>query len=337
MNDNTPAPMGSHMTKPLLLLLLLCPLSLRLWAAEIMVISSYHPEYLWDQSYNASLVANLKGEHHISHFYMDTKRRSAEEFDQIAERALAYYHQVKPDLVVLGDDNAINYLATSIASLGTPVVFLGMNENPRHKGLVGHPKITGVLERPLLKRNISEMSQLMGGIKKALVLFDSSNVALTAIEDEFKTQTELRVGQTRVNSQLLGDYDLWQEAVLNARQNGYQAIFIGLYHTLIDEQGRHVDERQVLEWTSAHSPVPLFCFWEFTVGKGKAIGGLVLDGHDQGAKAAELVNAILEGAQPKTLAPRAALRGEYVFSKSELARWQLTLPDKWRYKILWSD
>ncbi|MFM4929715.1 ABC transporter substrate-binding protein [Aeromonas dhakensis] len=337
MNDNTYVPMGSHMTKPLLLLLLLCPLSLRLWAAEILVISSYHPEYLWDQSYNASLVANLKGAHHISHFYMDTKRRPAEEFDQIAERALAYYHQVKPDLVVLGDDNAINYLATSIASLGTPVVFLGMNENPRHKGLVGHPKITGVLERPLLKRNISEMSQLMGGIKKALVLFDSSNVALTAIEDEFKTQTELRVGQTRVNSQLLGDYDLWQEAVLNARQNGYQAIFIGLYHTLIDEQGRHVDERQVLEWTSAHSPVPLFCFWEFTVGKGKAIGGLVLDGHDQGAKAAELVNAILEGAQPKTLAPRAALRGEYVFSKSELARWQLTLPDKWRYKILWRD
>ncbi len=337
MNDNTSVPMGSHMTKPLLLLLLLCLLSLRLWAAEILVISSYHPEYLWDQSYNASLVANLKGEHHISHFYMDTKRRPAEEFDQIAERALAYYHQVKPDLVVLGDDNAINYLATSIASLGTPVVFLGMNENPRHKGLVGHPKITGVLERPLLKRNISEMSQLMGGIKKALVLFDSSNVALTAIEDEFKTQTELRVGQTRVNSQLLGDYDLWQEAVLNARQNGYQAIFIGLYHTLIDEQGRHVDERQVLEWTSAHSPVPLFCFWEFTVGKGKAIGGLVLDGHDQGAKAAELVNAILEGAQPKTLAPRAALRGEYVFSKSELARWQLTLPDKWRYKILWRD
>lgn len=299
MNDNTSVPMGSHMTKPLLLLLLLCPLSLRLWAAEILVISSYHPEYLWDQSYNASLVANLKGEHHISHFYMDTKRRPAEEFDQIAERALAYYNQVKPDLVVLGDDNAINYLATSIASLGTPVVFLGMNENPRHKGFVGHPKITGVLERPLLKRNISEMSQLMGGIKKALVLFDSSNVALTAIEDEFKTQTELRVGQTRVNSQLLGDYDLWQEAVLNARQNGYQAIFIGLYHTLIDEQGHHVDERQVLEWTSAHSPVPLFCFWEFTVGKGKAIGGLVLDGHDQGAKAAELVNAILEEPSPR--------------------------------------
>ena len=72
-----------------------------------------------------------------------------------------------------------------------------------------------------------------------------------------------------------------EEAVLNAKKNGYEAIFIGLYHTLVDDDGKHVSEQTVLEWTSAHSPVPLFCFWEFSVGKGKAIGGLVLDGRDQ--------------------------------------------------------
>lgn len=101
------------MTKPLLrrLLLLLCALPLRLWGAEILVISSYHPEYLWDRSYNASLEAHLGSAHRISHFYMDTKRRPPEEFDRIAEQALAFYRQVRPDLVVLGDDNAINYLA----------------------------------------------------------------------------------------------------------------------------------------------------------------------------------------------------------------------------------
>ncbi|MGL5498852.1 MAG: hypothetical protein ACRDCQ_18075, partial [Aeromonas sobria] len=187
-----------------LLLLLLTSLSLPLYAAHILVISSYHPEFLWDKSYNKGLLDGLDGEHQISHFYMDTKRYQREEFDDIAQRAIAFYLKSKPDLVVLGDDNAINYLANEIAALGTPVVFLGMNENPRLKGFVGHPKITGVLERPLLKRNISEISQMMGGLDKALVLFDSSNVALTAIEDEFKTQTELRVGQTRINSQLMG-------------------------------------------------------------------------------------------------------------------------------------
>ncbi len=322
------------MTKVLLLLSLF---SLPLLAAEILVISSYHQSNQWDQSYSAGLEKHLKQAHHLGYLYLDTKRQPGQTRDELLAKGMAAYRTHQPALVILGDDNAINYLARDIAALGTPVVFLGMNENPRHKGLVGHPMITGVLERPLLKRNISEMSQMMGGIKKALVLFDSSNVSLTAIEDEFRSQTELRIGQTLVNSQLIGNYGLWQEAVLGARQSGHDAIFVGLYHTLTDDQGRHVDEQQVLAWTSAHSPVPLFCFWEFTVGKGKAIGGLVLDGRDQGAKAAELVNAILAGAQPRTLAPRAALRGEYVFSKSELARWQLTLPDKWRYKILWRE
>lgn len=320
-----------------LMLALLCTLPFPLWAAHILVISSYHAGYSWDQSYNEGLQEGLKGDHAFSHFYMDTKRHPASNYDEVADRALAYYHKVKPDLVVLGDDIAIQYLANDIASFGTPVVFLGMNENPRLKGFVGHPKITGVLERPLLKRSISEMSQLMGGLGKALVLFDASHVARTAIEYEFKQQTSLRIGRTLIDSQQIGDYASWQKAILDARKNGYQAVFIGLYHTLADPNGQHVNEQTALAWASAHSPVPLFSFWEFSVGKGKTIGGLVLDGHEQGIKAAELINTILAGTFPRRLSPRAALRGEYVFSKYELARWGLTLPERWQNKVQWRD
>lgn len=326
---------GMNVTKVWLLLILLLPLPL--WAAQILVISSYHPANLWDQSYSASLKEHLKGDHQLSYFYMDTKRQPSQELAQIAERAMDAYRQLKPDLVVLGDDNAINALARRIAVQGTPVVFLGMNENPRHKGLVGHPNITGVLERPLLKRNISEMSQMMGGLDKALVLFDKSEVSRTAIEDEFSSSTDQRVGHTLVSNQQIDDYKRWQEIVLTSRERGYGALFIGLYHTLVDEQGAHVSEQQVIEWTNQHSPVPLFSFWEFSVGKGRAIGGLVLNGHAQGEKAAELVNTILAGTTPGALSPRAALRGEYVFSRDELARWRLEVPPKWQTKIQWHN
>ncbi len=323
------------MFKVMLLFTLLLSLPLR--AAEVLVISSYHPDNLWDQTYSASLQAHLKEGHHVHYFYMDTKRQPTAAMPLITEQAMAAYRQRKPDLVVLGDDNAINALARRIATAGTPVVFLGMNENPRHKGLVGHPRITGVLERPLLKRNISEMSQLMGGIDKALVLFDQSEVSRTAIADEFNDQPKPRVGHTRVSNQQLNDFRRWQEAVLSSREKGYGALFIGLYHTLVDERGEHVSEQQVLEWTSQHSPVPLFSFWEFSVGKGRAIGGLVLNGHAQGERAAELTNAILAGTSPGALSPRAAIRGEYVFSRDELARWHLQLPDKWQAKTQWHD
>ena len=48
---------------------------------------------------------------------------------------------------------------------------------------------------------------------------------------------------------------------------------------------------------------------------------------------AELANAILSGTAPGALSPRAASRGEYLFSKSELARWHLTAPDAWQDKV----
>ncbi|MEI4960469.1 hypothetical protein [Aeromonas caviae] len=259
---------------------LLALFPLQLLAAEILVISSYHQTNLWDQSYSAGLQQYLKGEHHISHLYLDTKRQPHQDPERLVSQGMAAYQARKPALVVLGDDNAINALARPIAALGTPVVFLGMNENPRPKG---------------------------------------------------------RVGQTRVSSRQFTDYRRWQEAVLTSQQNGYQALFLGLYHTLIDEQGRHVDEQQVLAWTSSHNTVPLFGFWEFAVGPGRTIGGLVLDGRTQGEKAAELANAILAGTAPGALSPRAALRGEYLFSKSELARWQLEAPSRWQGRVTYVD
>ena len=219
---------------------------------------------------------------------------------------------------MLGDDNAINALARPIAALGACGVSRHERE-PAPQGAGRPPLITGVLERPpLLKRNISEMSQLMGGAK-ALVLFDESEVSRTAVAHEFKARGELRVGQTRVSSRQFTDYRRWQEAVLTSQQNGYQALFLGLYPPS-STTGRHVDEQQVLAWTSSPTARCPVLLQGLRWGRSRTIGGLVLDGHTRG-KAAELANAILAGTAPGP-SPRAALRGEYLFSKSELARWQ---------------
>ena len=55
------------------------------------MISSYHPEYLWNQRYNEGLRKGLQGgvqDLSISHFYMDTKRHPRETFDDIAQGAI---------------------------------------------------------------------------------------------------------------------------------------------------------------------------------------------------------------------------------------------------------
>lgn len=307
-----------------------------LLAAEILVIESYEPTHPWDASYLQALRQRLEPKHHLTLQHLDTKRIPRELFEIEAEKIWQSYLQIKPDLVVIGDDNAISLLAQRIAANGTPVVYLGMNDNPRRNNLYGQPNLTGVLERPLMKRNIREMSEMVPDARKALILFDSSDVSMTAVEDEFRNQTTLKLGNLTVEIKLLGDFSLWKQAVESANQDGTDMIFIGLYHTLHDELGQYTLPETVIDWTGRHARMPLFGFWDFSIGKGRAIGGLVLSGKEQGFAAADLALAILASDKPaQTFAPRTAERGEYLFSQSALQRSQLQLPDNIRQKSNW--
>lgn len=73
---------------------------------QILVIESYHAEYPWDQSYLAGLRDKLPG-YQIHTFEMDTKRLPKSEFDTQAEKAWRRFEEIRPELVVLGDDNAV--------------------------------------------------------------------------------------------------------------------------------------------------------------------------------------------------------------------------------------
>ncbi len=306
-------------------------------AADILVIESYHPEHPWDISYRQVLQKRLGGKHSLHFTYLDTKRLPRELFQRQADQVWDEYLTLKPQLVIIGDDNGIKLLAARIAAHGTPVVYLGMNGNPRQNHLYGLKNLTGVLERPLLKRNIREMSQLLPGASRALILFDASDVSVTAIDEEFRTQTDLTLGNLTVDIRLVDNYESWQQTVSQAKSQGYDMIFIGLYHTLRDQQDRYVDSEEVERWTGEHTPVPLFGFWDFSIGERKACGGLVMSGAIQGDTAATLALEVLAGRTAHSLPPRTAPRGEYLFSHKALARWKLQLPANMVPKAHWLD
>lgn len=317
-----------------LCLLLLWLSSFCCLAAKVLVIHSYHPGHPWIHDYSRGLALSLPG-HELSHLYLNTKYLPPSQFAAQGDLVWLSYLQLKPDLVILGDDNAIDLLALRIARHGTPVVFLGMNDNPRHGGIYGQPLITGVLERPLMKRNLLEMAQMLDGARRVKVLFDASSVASTALHDNFGTQQQVTLGPLRVNLAQTNDYAQWQQQVLSAKEQGYQALFVGLYHTLKDVNGQPVEADAVLQWSAQHSPVPLFAFWEFSVGPQGAVGGLVIQGYDQGVLAGQMAQQILAGAPPSSLPIRIGERASYWFSRSQLNRWQHTPRPKEQSPIHW--
>lgn len=294
----------------------------------ILIVNSYGDDMDWVRVHNKALRREM-GESATFHtFYMDTKRLPKSLHKLQADKAMALYEETRPDIVVLTDDNALKHLGKSIASRGTPVVYLGVNENPRRYFDVDLP-ITGVLERPLFKRSIVFIKDLFRGkLHKCLIMFDDSTTSRATCSNVFKNNMHMTFADTTVELRLIPTFMQWKHFVSESSNDGYDAIIVGLYHTLVDAEDRHVPEKEVLAWTSANSPVPVFAYWDFSIGKGKAVGGMVQAGEPQGVEAARLIKRILAGESAEAIHPVTAESGRFVFSRSEMERWGISFPVK---------
>ncbi|WP_416921714.1 ABC transporter substrate-binding protein [Shewanella sp.] len=322
----------------MLLLLILISHPLMLYAAKVVVIESYHQGYLWDKEYYQAILDKLTPQHQVSHFEMDTKRLPKEHYTERAELAWQFIVEQQPQLVILADDNAVHYLHQRLNSRQIPVVYLGVNMNPRAYHLNEHKRFTGVLERPLLKRSLLLLERLLPQTKhrKILVLFDGGNTSKIAAEYISKQPSSM-VSDIEVHILQLTQLVEWQQQVRSAKDHGYSAIVVALYHAVRDEDNQSVDANNLLEWISNNTPVPNFGFWGFSIYSKGNIGGYVLDGYQHGTLAADMAKRILAGEKPESIFPVTDDLGQYRFSHTGMKKWQLTLPKEIEKQTTWVD
>lgn len=317
--------------------LLLSLLSSPVMAANILVIESYHAGFGWDAGYRQGLNESLASDHQLTFFEMDTKRVPSKEYEHRAELAHQAYLELKPDLVVIGDDNALSYMLPKLYQEPIPIVFLGINSNPREllTKYYGKAGVTGILERPFYTKTMAGVGEVLDSPTtnpKVLVMFDSGNTSKIAVRT-IENQTALIKQNLSIDTQVqtFSTEREWRDAVLNAKSNGVSAILVGLFQTLVDSNGESVPSEELLDWTSKNSEVPLFGFWDFSIGKGKAAGGVILDGRSQGIQAGNIAREILEkGLDASTFPIQAGHQGMEIYSAEEFKRWGLTPPNGWK-------
>lgn len=318
----------------LLLIAPYCPASEK---ATIAVIESYHSKFLWDESYNKGLQYVLKPAYTIVNFQMDTKRLPKSQHQKKADQAWQFIQQIKPVVVVLGDDNALAFLGPKLGQQTfIPTVYLGINSNPRDTGISKYKNITGVLERPVVKRAIQTIKKITP-VRRVLVLFDGSNTSKVMADYFERGKSEFNINDVYGKLMLVETIEEWKQLVSSAENHNYDAIFIGLHHTLVNKNKQHIPSNEVISWTSTSSSIPIFAFWDFSIGKGKAIGGYVVDGFEQGWEAGKIVKRILKGEKPSTIHPVINRSGLYLFSKSELKRWGLIIPKELIKRAMYVD
>ncbi|WP_076411522.1 ABC transporter substrate-binding protein [Shewanella sp. UCD-KL12] len=305
-----------------ILTLLLSALSTEVMASDIVFVHSYHLDYPWVKEYRDGFLATIKS-NSIREYHMDTKRKKLEEFDKIADETWQLISEEQPKLLVIADDNALKLLGSKINHANIPVIFLGINANPRHY-IKLNKKVSGALERPLLKRSVMMLKSILPDISKIKVLMDSNPTSYAILETSFDDKFNQNIAGTQIDIKLQKNFVDWKVSVTESKDQQYDAIIVANYAALSDKSGNNISLDEVSEWTSQNSTVPMFAFWSYSIGKGKAIGGLTISGTQQGIEAANKANQFFAtGTLPSISTPS---RGQFVFSEYELNRWDIKLP-----------
>ena len=298
---------------------------------EILVIHSWH-DILWDRLWELGLSEKLGDQYQLTRMDIDAMRLSDEQRTKRVEEIWKYYLKLQPGLVILGDDVALKEFGWRLENL-TPTVYLGINHNPRKyftDGLIPE-NITGVIERPLYRRAVHLLVDLLPAGSKRLMLINDSPVELgsvTDINEIFRGSTSVRVENIDIDLHIATSWEQWQETVLNAKNNGYDAILFDSRYLLRDASNRYVEpEPGVVRWMARNSPVPIFNFYEDSIGPGLSTGGWVVSGYEIGRIAADFVIQIMNGKKPGELPPYHFNHGEYIFSREQLEYWNIQLPD----------
>lgn len=304
-----------------LAILLISPLC---FGKTVVIVESYHLEYKWDADYIEAVRSVLGKDHDIHVFELDTKRLPKPEWQQKVAEIEGAIADIKPDVAILGDDNAFTLMAERLVEREIPVVFLGVNGGPVQHPALKHPLVTGILERPFFAESIRHLRKILRQKERFLVLMDDSPTMRNAVNEYFGDKRHATVYGSELDIVLTNDRNAWLQAVVNAHER-YDAVVLGTHHTIRDKEGKYVIPHELLKEAFYRAQLPLFSFWDIFVGEEQSIGGFTISAQQEGLTAARLASLILNGVKPDRIPHLKSLSGHYVYSESGLAHWNLEL------------
>lgn len=299
-------------------------------AKKVFAVFSYHPEFSWDIDENKGIDYVFAGHNiELERFYMDTKRKTSPEWKQaMADKAIARITAFQPDVLMVFDDNACEWVAKHYAGSTLPVVFAGMNFEPAHYGFPT-ANITGVVEHIPLKDMIDLVSELVPAVRKVAFISDNSPTSSGADEQLLSLDLSVEIHEVVATN----DFNEWKVKI-TAWQDQVDAIGLFTYNTIKDAKGTvSTPPAKVMQWTIENSKLPEFASFDFAVKDG-ALCSAYKPGIQQGRTAAELVLKILTGASPadlKIIDPPESVR---IVNKARARQLGIEIPKDIDYRII---
>jgi ABC-type uncharacterized transport system substrate-binding protein len=337
------------LSRAILLLLLVLLLAPRLQAQDkpgpkrIFIVSSYDRAYIWSKSTQQGVNAAMRKYGYLTtdqqareflrtdrlqtdkvvlrKMWMDTKRRGGTL--EMAASTTAIMQEIRkfaPDLVMLGDDNAANYIGNQLLDSKVPVVFWGINGLPLRYGLIDKLEapgrnVTGVWQSGYHKESLDLLKRLVPKAKTFGILACDSESTRPNIKMIEQLDRRGVLPFKLVDKVVTNSYEDFQAGAL-ALARKVDVLFVLNHDTLRDRRGRHVDMLTAGRWYLNNIKIPEASHEDQFV-----LEGILLtandSGYNQGFVAFEMAYSILEqGLNPARMAVRTPERGPYLVNRN---------------------
>lgn len=309
---------------------------------RIFVVSSYHKGYLWSEDTHKGLTeAMLKygyldnraqsveladmdyvesSKAVIKKVWMNSKKRNSQhELGKAIQRIVRAIDDFRPDLVLLGDDNAANYIGNQLLDTDTPVVFWGINGLPLKYGLVesmdrpGH-NITGVWQAGFYKQSVEFLTKLVPDAKTFAILASDSVSSRPGIKT---LRTLARRGKLPLQLKdvvITNSFAEFKRRSLELAPK-VDAFFVFNHDTMKDTEGAPVDMLTVGKWYLQNINKPEAAMSGPFVREGM-LAAVNDSGYNQAFQAFEMAYDILEqGFNPARIRTKTPRRGLFMVNK----------------------
>ena len=328
------------------------PHAKRQW--RVFIVSSYDRSYIWSQQTQRGVNAAMRKLGYLTSdaeereldardtvanahvvirkAWMDTKRRDGRaDIARATARITAEIKAFKPDILMLGDDNAANFVGNQFVDTDLPIVFWGINGLPLKYGLIQRMdapgrNVTGVWQSGYHKESLDLLKKLVPTAQTFAILAcdsESTRPNVKLIEElAARGALPLRL----VDKVMTNSYTTWKARALEFAGK-VDALYVLNHDTLRDEDGNHIGYLAAGRWYLENIRIPEASHEDQFV-----LEGMLLTANDsgfnQGHLAFEMAHDILSrGLSPARMAVRTPERGPYMVNRMRAQALGIDLDD----------
>ncbi|MDQ6968731.1 MAG: ABC transporter substrate binding protein [Mariprofundaceae bacterium] len=260
-------------------------------AKECIYINSYHAGYAWSDKIEAVVKDKLKDACNVHVFRMDTKRHTSAAFGrQKALEAKALIEEVKPDVVIVSDDNASKYLvAPYYKNSSIPFVFCGINWTAKAYGYP-YDNATGMIEVAPIKALLREARLALGEITQ-VAFIATKGVRTDEKEFVWISRIYAREGIT-VIAFYVDSMKTWKKAYAEAQSSDF--IMLNNIAGIADW-----DKETMVDYVTHHAKTLTVSTYDFMTPY--TMLAMTKLAEEQGEWASDVALHILQGVSPKDI------------------------------------